>query len=536
MDIEKQNQADLKNWEGSAVTLMGESETKRPFFLKAVTRALVAVLAFQATAALAAIPMIGHKTPGVKRGVTYTQAYELPGYEHSELGKVVQSMDKDGKSINEYFGTNNTVFVWSNDTQLKEVLDATNPNFIHDYAPETVGAQMQVLFEHATKDFSNHFEVARKAAHDGIRSSTDGDMLRPLNAVYEKGDRISRQNSDVMYVIKADVSEQKNLEERDHSYPRFASKEERTSQQFFNAVSRGVNQVASFDTPVTSTFHTSTVAGADVAYALIALKQTGNLDAWNLNLKAQRMTSVDDPLHMTSEWVDAALDGITHDTVKNMSDKEIILFSTERIMALEKVYNTENRSHMFDKAHEISNTHVLYSAKYQDVTALEKVAKYESRFDSYYAGTKTFDSATLVKNYSLKAMEASLNNMAYQGKLGALEGEFVKAVHNHATQFNDPGAVTALNDSMKGGHVDFQKFATKMDMKVDFDSHTRLEHNTSAMTKHLNEIVPSSVEKNTFSLSSIESGASSTTHDYFARKMEEGRGMDKRAESPSFNV
>lgn len=533
MDLENQNQADLKNWEGSAITLMGDPEEKRPFFLKTFTKAMVAILAFQATAALAAIPTIAHHTPGTKRGFTHTQAYQLPGYEHGELGKIVQSMDKDGKSINEYFATNNTIFVWSNDTQLKEVLDATNPNFIHDFEPQTAMSELRLFKEEFTKDYSNHFEVARKVVYDGITSPTEGDMLQALNAVRDPANSETR---DVMYVVRADVSGQKSLEDRDHSYPRFASKEERTHQQFFNAISRGVNNVSSADADVTDTFMTSTVAGADVAYALIALKQTGNLDAWNLNLKAQRMTSLDDTLHMTAEWVDKALDGVSHDTVKNMSDKEIILFSKERIIAVEKVFNTQMRSPIFDKNHEIGNTHILYTAKLHNENTLHKVAKYEQEFNKYYAGTQHYDGAALVKDYSLKAMEASLNNMAYQGKLGALEGEFIKAVHNHATQFNDPGAVTALNDSMNGGHVDFQKFASKMSMKVDFDSHARLEHNTAAMTQHLNEIIPSSIDKSTFSLSSIESSASSTAQDYFAQKMADGRDMGKRVDSPSFNA
>lgn len=534
MDMEKQNQNDLKSWEGSAISLIGDPEAKRPSFMKTITKALVAVIALQATASFAsnAIPTIGHHTPGTKRGVTYEQAYELPGYHHSELGKIVQSMDKDGKTINQYFGTDNAVFVWANDTQLKEVLDQTNPNFIHGAEPASVMGKLQAIKQKVTEDYSNHFELARQNAYDGIKQPSDSESLQRLNRVKDSN---NAEIVDSLYVVKSDISGQKSLDDRDHSFPRHVSKNEQVYQQFFGNISKGVNSLSSYDSDLKETFNTSAVAVADLSVAMISLKQTGNLDTWNLNLKAQRMTSIDDPLHMTSEWVDKALDGVSYDTVKNMSDKEIMQFSADRMTSVWREYDNQ-LDQTYNTSYVIANTHILYTSNLHSKDVLNNAARFESKYNEYHAGEKQINNADLVRNYSRSAMEASLNNMAYQGKLGQLEGEFVKAVQDHAQKFDDPAAIHALSVSTKGGHLDFKQFADQMNMKVDFDSNSRLDKNNEVMMNHLNGIVPVKVEKSGFSLSSLDGSPSNLAKEHFAQKANQSSKFERKADTLSFTV
>jgi hypothetical protein len=449
------------------------------------------------------------------------------------------------KAINKAFGSDNVVFVWENDAQLKEVLQQTDPNLIHDIPVLTSEGQERINDEYMNNDFTHHYDVQRLNAYDNLKNEDAGSRIVTSSRV---SDGQHSDVKDVMFMVKADTSADKKLDDMPHSYPRASLKEQADYTAFFSLISSGINNISKAGADKDSTLDTPTVAVADVAFSLISLKQTGNLDEWNLNLKAQRMTTSDDLAHMTSEYVDKALEGVTHDTVKNMSDKEIMQFAGTRITAVEKLFKTEMRSPSFDKDQAIMNTHLLYNKDHQSKDAAHDAEQYFKENNAYYKDKMSdpffakeatqLDSSALVKEYSTKAMEASLNNLVYQGQLEKKGGDFVDAVKNHISRFGDADMKVALDQSMAGGKFDAVKFSAAAHLNVDFDSHVRLEQNTAKMTSHMNEFtgVRQEKEKGFFS-SFIGNNLSASIQERYASKVQPAHRTDyKPSMEQSFSV
>lgn len=459
---------DINDWKNSAITLMGDSSKRRKTVMAAITLGLAGFLSFNAVT----MPL----TQSVDANL---QA--KGGIEHSQL---VSHMDPVGQKLNAMYGSKTNVIIYHDDANLAFILaNAKDGIFEKSEAvafTSYVRDALTTIKEKVGMEVDKG-EVGRNNAYDDIRSEWIGPYVnstfKTTHGMYEQAQTTN--------LFKGWGT--MDLQKLARNYPYFESGVEQNSSDFFHEMTHAVDNKD--DRPQYETRNENVMnseAIADMGQALIALKYTGNLDTWNFNAKTQRLTNATDVSHETVEIVDRALVGIDQDTVKNMSDREVMLYAKDRVN--QTIGDMMQKNHTSPRGHKYSDwetnqyTHTGYTSKLLNEPNIQDK---HDRWLNKLTGNKANE---YVMNFSRAAMESSINNMAYHDKLEVALPEFVKSVVEHAERFHDTKAGDAMNASMSGDKFDYKGFADKMGFKVDFEAGARREANVEIMGKYFTSI------------------------------------------------
>ncbi|MDU8350589.1 hypothetical protein RYA05_01650 [Pseudomonas syringae pv. actinidiae] len=459
---------DINDWKNSAITLMGDKSKRRKTVMAAITLGLAGILSYNAIT----MPL----TQSVDASLQ-----SAGGIEHSQL---VNHMDPVGQKLNAMYGSKTNVIVYHDDANLALILANAKDGIFE----KSSSVAFTSYFRDAITTIKEKVgievdkgEVSRNNSYDDMRSELIGPYVNStFKTTHGMYDQAQTTN-----LLKGWGT--MDLQKLERNYPYFESGREQNPSDFFHEMTHAVDNKD--DRPTYETQNENVMnseAIADMGQALIALKYTGNLDTWYFNAKTQRLTNATDVSHETVEIVDRALIGIDQDTVKNMSDREVMLYAKDRVNntiddMMQKTH-TSPRGVKYSDWETNQYTHTGYTSKLLNEPNIQNK---HDRWLNKLTGNKANE---YVMNFSRAAMESSINNMAYHGKLEVTSPEFVRSVVEHAERFNDTKAGDALKTSMAGDHFDYRGFSDKMGFKVDFDAGARREANTEIMANYFTSI------------------------------------------------
>lgn len=200
---------------------------------------------------------------------------------------------------------------------------------------------------------------------------------------------------------------------------------------------------------------------ADVGAALVALRVTENFDTYNYLTRPMRFLMPTDEIHSTQHLADAVLRGVSLEDVKGKSDIELMAMA----------------EHLVDQ-------HVV-----------QEVKKYQSSNHGLYPETLSehfrnmrggvVDLRADMMRESALAIEASMQNLSYQGKVSEYLPELNASIQKHIRRFHDTAMLGAYeksvggNASSKGEVFSPEIFGKEMSYTVDWSSHLRKDQNSS---------------------------------------------------------
>jgi hypothetical protein len=461
----------FKNWNNSTISLMGNGDSKRSTVSKLVLMGLIGVM----TAKALTLPL--HDS----------SQHTDPAQDSTQFSQMVNHMDPVGKKINELYGNDNTVFVYANDANLKEVLAHTDNQFLKkmpDIAQTSViRSAAEKLLESKLNLHMDQDYLHKSNAYDNVKSGKIGAFAWQDRSANIGGSEY-KPGQGVVLLNDAEL----DLSDHPTHFPRESLPIEFNEFTFIHEVTHGTDNHLS-DIEGLSGYDSQVLdeSIADAGAALVNLKITGNMDQYELVRKPQRLTSAIDNGHATTEIVDRALSDVTYETVSKLSDREIMLYAQDRVIQtaqnmMEKNQVSDNGRLYSDwDVHQWKNN-ILVGTKNMDPDTYEKSSRWLNKVTDG-------NMDKILKDTSRSAMEASINNLAYENKLQPREADFIKSVENHVAKYNDSETQHALDQSMNKGHLDYQKFAGLLGMKVDFGSHERQQDNVNLITNYYNSVI-----------------------------------------------
>jgi hypothetical protein len=461
----------INEWTNSSITLMGNPEVKRGTVSKLILMGLIGIIAAKAII----MPF---------QASADSSQPQMP----SEFSQLKTLMDPAAKKINDIYGAKHTIFIYANDTNLKNVLEHTESRYLEDMPYGAGGGGIKTAAEKVQLHEGEYGkdEMLRQKAYDGVTSKSEG-----AHAWQNRRGNINGGQYKIPQAVVLLNDETPDYKDHPFNFPRVTTTEEQVYITFFHELTHGVDTEES-SIPGIDEYSRMVLQESigDAGSALISLSKTGNLDEYNFNRKPQRINSAVDNGHMTTEVVDRALADVTYDSVKNLSDREILLYAKDRVVqtaeAMMQRTNSAQGAHLTFKYAEWNlnqSKHALFMGEKN--IGEDAMAKHQRWVDRFSSG----HTEQVLRDFSREGMEASINNLAYQNKLGDNEAGFIRAALDHAEKHKDPEVKIALDNAMIDGHLDYQKFSQSMGFKVDFESHSRQEENIRIMSNYHKSII-----------------------------------------------
>ena len=457
----------ISDWNKSVISLMGDPSKKRSTVTKAILVGLLGIM----TAKAVITPLSSYIDPDIQAsgGIPHTQ--------------IKEHLDDIGKKLNAEYGSEHTVIVLNNDSSLKFILANAESKMVkEDWGHETVTGQYRnkgASFLEEKMGIQVDQEMVRRSnLYDSVTSNKSGPTTTILG-------QHGYSNQDGLVIVNGwggpDMTEFRS------KFPFHFDLDSQNTFSFFHELAHAVDVRdgrPEEERPVEDVvLHSEAVA--DLGSALLFYRKTGNMDEWNYNIRPTRMALSQDFYHSTYKVVDRAMDTVDLDKVEKMSDREIMIYAKENVNIAVKDLLQKDNAHS-------------KSAPYSDWDEMRRV-------EAIYGGEKDFHKGFIassmrwldrindgkgedvIRDHSRSVMEASLNNLAYNGKFEQYEDVFKQKVLQHITDYKDQKAANAYSLASAGSHFDEKSFATEMGFKIDYDSNLRKDYNDDVLHSYFEE-------------------------------------------------
>lgn len=202
---------------------------------------------------------------------------------------------------------------------------------------------------------------------------------------------------------------------------------------------------------------------ADTGAALIALRVTENMDTFKFLIRPMRFRDPGDNIHSTQHVSDAVLREISLVDVKGKSDIELMILA-ERLVDLYVIEEVKK----YQEAH-----YWLFSSSLSDNLLNIKSGMFYPAAD--------------MMSESSSAIEASLQNLLYQGQFRELFPELDASIRKHIFKFFDYAMMKAYWKATHGrifSHAEdfnLEAFSTEMHYAIDYSARERKDQNNKKL-------------------------------------------------------
>lgn len=459
----------FEQWKGSAISLMGDPSKKRSTVTKAVLFGLLGIMTAKAVIA----PVSGHIDADLQA---------KGGIEHTQLKSYMSDV---GQKLNAEYGSEHTVIVLHNEPELKFIIaNAQAGMFTDDWAfASSRGEYRSQTADFVEQKLGVQFDktmIARNNFYDNVMDNHAGPQTSLLGADHKH----EGSYDGIAFINGWGGTDMMDYRSR---FPIHADLETQNAFAFFHELTHAVDTRDGRDQSDAVPFQDITLhteAIADLGTALVFYKKTGNLDEWNNTIKPFRLALSQDYLHSTNNIVDAALKTVDLQKTSGMSDREIMVYSKVKInetIAQMSIESENSGGRKYSQWDLMRRTEAVYAGP-KDI-----------RESYYHSAGRWLDRISdghgteLVRDHGRKVMEASLNNLAYNGKFAEHSKEFTQKLEKHIEQYQDQDAAKAMVKASASGTFDEKVFAQEMNFKIDYDSALRKGHNDEVLHSYFAE-------------------------------------------------
>ncbi|MFK4132338.1 hypothetical protein ACI2KR_08595 [Pseudomonas luteola] len=473
----------FSDWKNSVLTISGDPNKHRKTIAKAAMLGLVALVA----ARTMMLPL--------------SLAPEQTSTEHSgSRAHLLNRMDPIGQKLNALYGDDNKVIVYHNDAHLKNVIsnarvyDKSGPG-----AATSIGSFRETISE-AIAIFSSDATLRDQFARADIFDHMHADGGVVYRDAPDKGGTPERPT--MVYALTKDKDSFNNISERARIYPYHTSRAAQDAFTFFHEMTHAVDNRDGRATRRHKTLQSESIA--DTGMALIALRETKNLDDYNYNLRPLRYSLNFDVEHMTVDLASQALSRVTYEDVAGKSDKELMIMAKNLVTEVGKQWAAETLAFEMDdklekripldsfsfynnvyRAHDNALRVGMDSKEFKErIRRLDLILTRMGHIKAEKSGLE------VVRDFSREAMRNSLNNLLYNGAFNEQRESFQKGVYTHVRIYKDTEVALAVaNASTISGNLDPVLFAQEMGFRLDRDAFARRESNERALSAHLKDVL-----------------------------------------------
>lgn len=458
----------FKDWAGGTIVSIGNKlGITKATVTKAVGAMFIAGLAVQING-----PIIAEKDPSVGvNGLSFEQVKSMLG--------------EESKVLSEKYGSDRKIFVFNNDENLAKIVQNFDNRMFDKYTSEAILTTLNknvysFVRDIAGLDISNE-DINKQAFYEDMNSvEKSGFAVNiELNEKTPDGQPLS------VVFVKKDNAEIVNLDSGFESrFPYVIDRADQNNYVFFHEMTHGLDDEEG--KPNKALMSLQKEATADVGYALIAIRETGNMDNYINVVRPFRLSNAKDVEHMGVDITDAVMADIEEKDVLGKSDVELMKFAqtlvntTTGVMFDNTHKNSAGRS--FNDMTFMANRNVAYAVDAADKAGYSKaMANLDSMTEG--AGKET------VMDFSRKAMESSIQNLLYNGVFDEYESSFIKGVEHHVKLWGDDLAKESLAKASESGKFDVKLFAENMGFDVDDSSPSRKMANVITMDSYYQAVL-----------------------------------------------
>ncbi|MEG0868986.1 MAG: hypothetical protein RSG77_18305 [Hafnia sp.] len=465
----------LNDWKDSILISCGNSLTSaRSSIIKASTLGLGFLIAINAF--------------GPARAATPVPSAPL------SYAEVKEHLGPSSKHLNKLYGTENNVIILHNDINLRYIVSNLKKDLLSRYKnpndpPEKVLALERLRQESGYNSTDDDFKK--------IQLYTD--LITPEGGAFSSF--TSSYNNDERPEKAQRIAFFKGWSEYDNNqystnFPQYSDTLEQKYFTFFHEITHIVESKKYSPQYSQELYILKTEAIADVATAMIMLRETGNLDDYHYNIRSLRFALSVDRTHMTVDIADAILANVTHKTVIGQDDRALMHQAEQLVNTyVDKLITPTLLSKGGKKQSEanyLSEKHIAFANAY--VTE-EGNRPFEYDYAVYAMNEmKPGSGVATVAAFSRDAMVASINNLLYHGKMDEKMPHFLAALKNHIKVFNDIEVYNAYQASIKGGKFDPAAFTKSLGRQLDTPAFSRSTKNRATMIGYFERVTKSPIQ------------------------------------------
>lgn len=451
---------DFKSWAHGAVVTIGNS-ISRTSIAKAMLALSISAIAINC----GSLPIIMEKDPAVgKDGLTFSQLKGVLG--------------QSSRVLSERYGTDTKVFVFNDDENLASIIQNFDSRFFEEYESDAIFTKLRSSVYSTIRDVTgldiSDADIGKQAFYRDMNSIEKSPFARniTLNEKGENGESLS------VVFVKKDMPGIQSLGPTFESrYPYVISDADSKSYAFFHEMSHGHDDGVGKPSEKLMTLQRESIA--DVGYALINLRETGNMDAYINIVRPYRYSNAKDTEHMTVDIADYALSEVEEADVLGKSDVDLMKYAQELVnnasrMMFDNIYENREGKEFSEMAF-VAHTHVLY--------ALDNKSQFTKSFSTL---SKITEGAAIetVMDFSREAMNSSLQNLVYNDAVVQYEGDFIDGVEKHIELWKDELAKQSLVKATASGDFNVDVFAEEMGFEIDKQSMHRRIANVATMDSY----------------------------------------------------
>jgi hypothetical protein len=162
-----------------------------------------------------------------------------------------------------------------------------------------------------------------------------------------------------------------------------------------------------------------------------------------------------------------------------MTDRDIMIFAKEKM--------NETANNMMKNDLSESGVKEWFAMRYMDKAYIgkEKVGEdtYAMSLDRLDRASGTNQGFEMVRDHSRVVMEASMNNLIYNGKFMEKQDDFLVHVAKHIKEYKDEKVANALHAATSSGIFNQAAFAKEMGFKIDYAAANRKDENSEILTQ-----------------------------------------------------
>lgn len=256
----------------------------------------------------------------------------------------------------------------------------------------------------------------------------------------------------------------------------------------------------------TNFFILKSEAIADVATAMIMLRETGNLDEYKHHIRAFRLAFAADYSHMTPVIADPILNKLYAGDLQGVSDRAIMLKAAElvdqQISPLIQKELRGNDGKMYSEVEYMQLKNLAFAAAYPvSEDGKPDEALYEVAIKCMENIKPSVNPRHLIRDTSRDAIISSINSLIYHNDLKAHTPELIEAINKHIRMFDDMTFAHSLSLStslgeFSRGEFDPKSFVDNTNTKLDTSAFYRKAKNQEIMSGYFEKVTGTDIETN----------------------------------------
>lgn len=386
-------------------------------------------------------------------------------YKFSDVRELISG---DSVRLNSIYGSDNQIFVFNDDEHLRKIVQNIDDKEFKEYKSDNMFTYASTLLYRSLRDFVgleiSDQDINKQAFASDMNSFFVGPFASKVS-FDEKGE--NGEDLSLVFVKKDFGSLTEGLDvSLESRFPYKIDKSIQQSYAFFHELAHGIDTDANKGYKKHIQLQRESVA--DVAFSLIAMRETGSNDIYENVIRPFRLSNAKDIIHMTVEISDVALSMVDIGQLKGKTDVELMKYA--------QVLVNDSTTLMSENSHVTSE-----GKKFNDFTfMMNKFTAYAIKDkESYQMALSNLDKMTegggkeTIMDLSRVAMSASLQNLVYTSSFDEHKSAYVDSIERHIKYWQDDLARDALFIAKESGEFDYGKFAKEMGFSIVENSHKK---------------------------------------------------------------